>query len=319
MLLECMKPAYGYLLIVVASIIWGTLGIIGKLILEYGVSPPTLIALRILLSSVALLLPTALFKRSLLKIKKKDVLTFLIFGLLAIALQRTAYFYAVDLTTVTIAAVVCYTYPIFVTVYASALLKEKVTSLTVLAAVITFLGVALVVKAYEASWFTANFIGVSFGFLSSILFALYVVIVKKLRENYNTWTIILYGDGIGALTLSPIVIFSLSEIANYPQQLWLLIFAIAWFSSLAAYVIYSYALKYVESSKGSILSFMEPLSAAIFSATFLGENFAPPQILGVTLSLIGTILLFYKPKIKTNIHNHTSNEKFEDKMVLKTL
>lgn len=298
-----MKPAYGYILIVVASAIWGTLGIIGKLILEYGVNPPTLIALRILLSSAALFFPTALLKRGLLKINKKDIATFLIFGFLAIALQRIAYLYAVDLTTVTIAAVTCYTYPIFVTAYASAFPKEKVTSLTVLAAVITFLGVALVVKAYEASWFTANFVGVAFGFLSSILFALYVVIAKKLRENYTTLTIILYGDGVGALALSPMVIFSLSEIVNYPLQLWLLIFAIAWFSSLAAYFIYSYALKYVESSKGSILSFVEPLSAAILSATFLGENFAPLQILGLALSLIGVILLFYKPKNRNKLHD----------------
>lgn len=293
-----MKPVYGYLLIVVASIIWGTLGIIGKLIFEYGVNPPTLIALRILLSSATLFLPTALFKRNLLKIKRKDIITFLIFGFLAIAIQRTAYFYAIDLTTVTIAAVLCYTYPVFVTAYASAFLKEKVTSLMVLAVVLTFFGVALVVKAYEASWFTANFVGVSFGFLSSVLFALYVVITKKLRENYTSWTVTLYGDGIGALTLSPIIIISIFEIAHYPQQLWLLILAMAWFSSLLAYVIYSYALKYVESSKGSVLSFLEPLSAAILSAVFLGENFTPPQILGVTLSLVGVILLFYKPKNK---------------------
>jgi drug/metabolite transporter (DMT)-like permease len=57
-------------------------------------------------------------------------------------------------------------------------------------------------------------------------------------------------------------------------------------------------LKHVESSKGSILSIIEPLSTAIFSATIIGENFEPLQIIGVALALTGVIVLFYKPKAR---------------------
>lgn len=109
---------------------------------------------------------------------------------------------------------------------------------------------------------------------------------------------ILYGDGIGAIALSPIVLSSFSKTASYPQQLWLLIFTIAWFPSLLAYLLYSYALKHVESSRGSILSVIEPLSAAIFSVAILNEKFEFPQVLGVALALIGIALLFYRPKLK---------------------
>lgn len=52
-----MKKAYGYLLIAVASVIWGTMGIFGKLAFEYGINPATLIALRLLVSSLAILTP----------------------------------------------------------------------------------------------------------------------------------------------------------------------------------------------------------------------------------------------------------------------
>jgi drug/metabolite transporter (DMT)-like permease len=221
-----------------------------------------------------------------------------VFGIFATAFQRMTYFYAVELTTVTIAAILFYTYPIFVTIYSSLFLKEKVTFSTISAIILTFLGVALVVKAYEPARLSASISGVVFGLLSSILFALYFLITKKLRNHYTNWTLILYGDGIGALFLSPIICFSFSNIINYPQQLWLFIFAIAWFPSLLAYLLYSYALKHVESSKGSILSVIEPLSAAIFSATILGENFGLLQIIGVTLALAGVLLLFYKPRLK---------------------
>jgi drug/metabolite transporter (DMT)-like permease len=233
-----------------------------------------------------------------LKIKKKDVPQLLVFAILAVALQRIAYFYTVDLTTATIAAVLFYTYPIFVTVHASLFLKEKLTFSIILAIVLTFSGVAFVVKAYEAAWLNANLLGLAFGMLTSLLFALYFLMTKKLRNSYTNWTLLLYGDGLGAIALTPALCFSFSEIVSYPQQLWLLILVIGLFPSLTAYLLFSYALKYVESSKGSILSVIEPLSAAIFSVTILGERFEPLQIVGVALVLAGIVLLFYKPKLK---------------------
>jgi drug/metabolite transporter (DMT)-like permease len=223
---------------------------------------------------------------------------FLIFGVVATALQRVTYFYAVDLTTVTMAAMLFYTYPIFVTIVASVFFKEKITPTTVFAIILTFSGTALVVKVYEASWLDANFSGIIFGMLSSVFFVFYFLITKELRSRYTNWTLILYGETIGAVALSPIIFFSFHAIINFPQQLWLLIFTIAWFPNLLAYLLYSYALKHVEYSKGSILSVLEPLSAAVLSATILTERFEPPQIVGVILALTGVILLFYKRKIK---------------------
>jgi len=293
-----MKKAYGYLLIVAASILWGTMGIFGKLAFAYGINPVILTALRIFISSVTMLILIVLLKRNLLKIERKDLPQLLIFGLLAVAFQRIAYFYTVDLTTATIAAVFFYTYPIFVTIHASLFLKEEITLSIVLAIVLTFSGVALVVKAYETSWLSTNPLGLAFGMLTSILFALYFLMTKKLRNSYTNWTLLLYGDGIGAIALAPALCLSFSEIVSYPQQLWLLVFVMALFPSLTAYLLFSYALKHVESSKGSILSVTEPLAAAMFSATILGEQFEPLQIVGVSLALTGIVLLFYKPKLK---------------------
>jgi drug/metabolite transporter (DMT)-like permease len=293
-----MKEAYGYLLIAVASIIWGTMGIFGELAFAYGINPPTLIALRLLVSSLTLLIPITLFRKELFRIQKRDLPKFLIFGIVATALQRVTYFYAVDLTTVTMAAMLFYTYPIFVTIVASIFFKEKITPTTIFAIILTFSGTALVVKAYETSWLDANLSGIIFGILSSVFFVFYFLITKELRNRYTNWTLILYGETIGAMALTPIIFSSFHAIINYPQQLWLLIFTIAWFPNLLAYLLYSYALKHVEYSKGSILSVLEPLSAAILSATILAERFEPPQIVGVILALTGVVLLFYKPKIK---------------------
>lgn len=293
-----MQQTKGYLLIVAASVIWGTMGIFGKLAFAYGIDPVTLTALRIIISSSTMLFALLLFRRNLLKIEKKDIPQLIIFGVLAVALQRVAYFYTVDLTTATIAAVMFYTYPVFVTVHASIFFKEKITSMVILAIALAFSGVTLVVKAYEAAWLNTNLLGLAFGIITSLLFALYFLMCRKLRTRYTNWTLLLYGDGIGAIALIPTLFFSSSQIINYPPQLWTLIIVIGLFPSLTAYLLFSYALKYVESAKGSILSIIEPLSAAAFSITILGEKFEVWQAAGVALALTGIILLFYKPKPK---------------------
>jgi drug/metabolite transporter (DMT)-like permease len=287
----------GYFLVAVVSIMWGSMGIMQKLAYAYGILPGPLIALRLVISSATLLPILILIDRSSLRISTKDVLPFLVFGAIAVAAQRVTYAYGVYYTTPTITAVTFYTYPAFVTLSARAFLKEKITWREVSAIILTFIGVAFVVRAYEPSMLSLDLSGVVFGLGSSLCFVLYFMMTKQFRTRYSGLTVTMYAEGIGALTLLPFICVSIPEIMTYPLQLWAIILAIAWILSLLGYLLYSYSLKYVKASRGSILSVLEPLSAALFSTLFLGESLETLQILGVALALAGVILLlqFGKP------------------------
>jgi len=282
----------GYVAITLAAVLWGSMGVLAKLAYGFGILPPTLIALRHVVSFGTLFFVLFLFARGLMRIRKSDLILFIVFGVFATAFQRLSFFYAVDLTTPSVAALLFYTYPVFVTVTASSLLKEKITGGVASAIVLTFFGVALVVKAYDLSALRANSFGILAGLFSSLLFVVYFFLGKRLRHGYANWTLTLYGDGIGALMLLPIVFISAPTIVVFPTQLWLLIFVIAWFPSLLAYLLYSYSLKFVRASKGSILGVMEPLTAAVLSTVFIGERLETLQIVGMALALIGVVLLF---------------------------
>ena len=284
----------GYVSILIASTLWGTMGILAKLAFGYGIVPETLIALRLAVSFVTLAVGLGLFRKDAFKLQKADALMFLVLGVFAIAFQRISYFYAVSLTTATVAAILFYTYPVFVTFFAVFFLKEKFDRAMLLAVVMAFSGVALVVRIYDFASLNIDFVGMLFGLLSSLLFVLYFVMTRKLRNRYSTWTLTVYGDGIGGLALLPIIYFSASNLARFSTELWLLILAIAWGPSLLAYLFYSYALKYVDASKGSILGVIEPLSAALFSASILGEKLEVLQVVGIALALTGVALLFRK-------------------------
>lgn len=286
------RKLQGYISIIIASTLWGTMGILAKLAFGYGIIPETLIALRLAVSFATLAMGLGLFRREAFKLQKGDALMFLVLGVFAIAFQRISYFYAVSLTTATVAAILFYTYPVFVTFFAVSFLKEKLDRAMLLAIVMAFAGVALVVRVYEVDSLNTDFAGLLFGLLSSLLFVLYFVVIKRLRDRYSNWTLSVYGDGIGVLTLLPFIYFSASNIVEFSAELWLLILAIAWGPSLLAYLFYSYALKYVDASKGSILGVIEPLSAALFSASILGERLEVLQVVGIALALTGVALLF---------------------------
>jgi drug/metabolite transporter (DMT)-like permease len=263
-----------------------------------------LIGLRLTVSSSTLLLILAVFRRGLLRIRKTDVVAFLFFGLLGVAFQRISYFYAIDLTTPTVAAMLFYTYPVFVIVAASLFQKkEKITILEACAIALTFLGVALVVRVYDLSQLRLSIGGIVFGMLSSVFFVVYFLMAGKLRVTYSNLTITLFGDGISALALSPIVISGVSQISQFPVQLWFIILAIGWVPSLLAYSLFSYALKYVRASRGTMLNVLEPIATAFLSAAFIGETFESLQIMGTAIALTGVLLLFRTSKAFPSNHD----------------
>lgn len=281
----------GYGVIAAASVLWGTKRIFAKLAYEFDISPETIIALGLVISFSTLFIFLVPFDRSALGIHKSNVVLFILLGVLATTLQRISYFYAVYLTTATMAAIQIYTYPVFVTLYASYKLKERVTLNEWGVICLTFFGVALVVSVYDPTLLTVSIIGVFFGLLSSLLFVFYFVATKNLRRTYTSWSLTVYGDGIGALTLSPIIFSSFTQIQDYLVELWYLIIAMAWIPSRLVYLLYATALKYVKVSKRGILSVIEPLTAA-FSMMILSDVLEGRQIIEIILAMIGVILLF---------------------------
>lgn len=291
-IVKSVKGLHAYAIIVIASVAWGTFGVFAKLSYNYGIFAEALIASILLINFATLGFALAIFDRSALRIQKTDLPLFLILGIFAVALQITSYLYAVNFTTVTVATILFYTYPVFVALTAGFLFKEKITSSQWIAIFLTLFGVALVVKAYDSASLSVNLVGIFFGLLASLLFVLYFMLTRKLRHKYESRTLNLYSNGIGALAFLPILFLPATRIAEFPLQLELLIFAAAMISFLIPSLLYSYALKYVEASKGGILSVLEPLSAATLSAILLGERLESLQMVGIALALVGVVLIF---------------------------
>lgn len=288
-----MERIRGYILIALGSLVMSAITIFGKLALDYPIRPESIIALRFIISFSVLSSLLLLLRREFFKIHVHDLPSFLVLGVIATALQRVVYFYALKYVSATTAIILVFTYPVFITIIASLFYDERITKSTILAIVFSLGGVMLVIKIYEQDASIPNLLGIAFGLCASLLFVLYFFLVKCLRSRYTNWTLIAYGDGIGALALVFLLLPNVAEILAYPARLWVLILGVG-VSSLLGYLIFSYALKYVASSKGSILMVIEPLGIVIMSSLFLRERIDLLQWVGIILALAGIAFLFHK-------------------------
>ncbi|HID87703.1 MAG TPA: EamA family transporter [Anaerolineae bacterium] len=283
---------HGYPLVVGAALLWGTLGILFKHIIgTYGLSPLTLAFFRAALAFLGLLAGLGLFHRSLLRLDRRNIPFFALFGLVSVAGLYLCYAYAVHLTTVATAVVLLYTAPAFVTLIAWRAWGEPLTRRKGVSLLLTFVGCVLVARAYDPDQLRLNLPGLIFGLGSGLTYALYTVFGRQALRMHSPWTAVTYALGFGAAFLLPFQSPQALRFALQTPSLWWLLAAVALGPTVGAYILYTTGLRHVQASAASIVATLEPVTAVALSFLLLGERFAPPQALGGLMIIAGVVLL----------------------------
>jgi len=282
----------GYALILVAASLWGTLGIIFKaLINDYGLSRITIAFFRASLSALILFAALAVRRPGRLCIAPRDLILFIAFGLSGIAVFYIAYITAIDLTSVSVAAVLLYTAPAWVAVISALFLGEPMTKRKLAAVALAMMGCALVARVYDVHELKLNWLGMLAGLGAGLGYALYSVFSKIGVRRYDNWTVLAYGLLFGTVFLAPPQ--SLSPIVAALRQpgavAWLL--ALAFGPTLGSGVIYNAGIRYIPVSDASVVATIEPVVASILAFLFLRERLDPAQLVGGGLILTAVISL----------------------------
>ncbi|MBT5934002.1 MAG: DMT family transporter [Sulfurimonas sp.] len=105
------------------------------------------------------------------------------------------------------------TSPLFVSILAYYLLKEKLNKTTLVALLIGFLGVVFIVKPMGMSISYEHFLGILGGFFAAAAYTT----IKKIKDIYDARVIVLSFVGIG--TLLPALFFFLAPFVDGPESL----------------------------------------------------------------------------------------------------
>lgn len=288
-----------YLSALLAAAIWAFSFIWYKEVLQV-YKPVSLVLVRLIISSVLLVL-LGLLLGKLKRMKRKDVGTFFLLSLFSPFLYFLGESHGVNNMPATLAAVVIATIPLFSPIGAFFFLKERITLTNLIGIAISVVGVSMVV--FYKGFVLADVNPVGFLYLFGAVAAAigHALLVRKLGDNYNSFSIVTYQNSIGVLLFLPV--FFITDYNHFmaAKPTWDVVvplLCLGVFASTIAFVSYTFAIKNLGVSKTTVFTNTIPVFTAFLAFFILGEELNFVKILGILVVIAG---LFFSQMPKSKL------------------
>ncbi len=276
-----------YLFLILTTSIWGSLYVVTRIALET-VPPITLLFFRYVIASCALY---ALVHKGEMRaqIKPEHRGTILFIGAVAYFLSVGAQILGTKYAGPSVAALINAMNPVFITLFAVFLLKEKLTFNKVFALLTTLAGAYIILGGAKA---VGTVIGGLFSIFSVLLWSLSAIFVRRVTQHYDAITVTAYAIFVATLCALPAAGIELalvphSGIFSLTNILCCLYLGIIC-TGLAS-ILWNKSLSLVEASTCSLFYPIQPLVSVLLGVAILGEQMSLRFILGALL-IIGGIL-----------------------------
>ena len=279
--------------VLAAGTLWGIMGIFVRALASYGFTSVQIASMRIVFGALLFLLITAVFRPAQLKIHIQDVGLFLGMGLLSLLLFTVCYFTTISMASLSVAAILLYTSPIWVMLMSLVCFQESLTRRKVLCAAMAFGGCVLVSGIGSGSHFSPMVIAT--GLLSAVGYGLYSIFGTFALRKYPPLTVTTYAflfGAAGALFLcNPVSTVRVVCEAAHPTALVLLLIVTAFVTAVLPYLLYTVGLSHMRASTAAIMASIEPVVATAAGAAVFHEVLTLPALLGIVLVLAAIVVL----------------------------
>lgn len=277
------KGYLGDILIIIAGLFWGSMGIFVRHLNDLGFSSIQVACLRLTTAGILFALILLIKDRKGFKIALRDIPLFLALGLVSILFFTCCYFTAIRLMTMSTAAILLYTSPIWVMVLAIIFLKEKFTIQKLIALILAFAGCVLV-SGFGGK---VTVVGILVGLGSGLGYGLYSIFGTFALKKYSPYTVTCYTfliAGLGSIFVSnPVDLVSkISSIENKPA-LFGFVLLTAVVTAVIPFLLYTLGLNMTTAGKAAVLATVEPAAATLFGVFVMKETVGPVAIAGILL------------------------------------
>lgn len=273
---------------IISMLIFGSIGI---LVREIPLSSAQIALIRGIIGSLFLIVIGIMMKKkpSLKKIKRN--ITYLLLSGTAIGFNWILLFEAYKNTSITNATLSYYLAPVIVVLLSPLILKERLTLKKVLCVLAAMLGMFLIVwTGGDGSFYNKELLGIGFGLGAAILYAMVVILNKLIKDLGGLETTILQLS-FATVILSPYVLLQGAPSFNLlDAKSIILLVLVGLLNTGVAYLLYFSSIQKLESQTVAILSYIDPVSAVVMSAIFLGEKISGLQLIGGILILGGAFV-----------------------------
>lgn len=299
-----MKKFLPYFMIAFGASLWGLIAIFVRELKAAGLTEMEIVTIRVTTAAIFLLIIGGMAYRDQFKIKISQLPLFVGTGICSIVFFNFCYFSAINQMSVSLAVILLYTAPAFVTILSFFFLKEALTKKKILAVFLTIFGCILVAGIQTEHSSTISIIGLLTGLGAGIGYALYTILGKVALTSNKPYTVTLYTFIIATIGLLPFsgiwgkldILFS-SKVLIYS-------FGLGLIPTVLAYFVYTWGLEKTEGSKAAIIATVEPVVAMFIGIVIFQESLALLQVVGAAIILIAVVTVNLPGKKQVSIENN---------------
>ena len=286
------KRNIGPLLIILAGIFWGSMGIFVRKLGTYGFTSVQIVAIRITLAALVFSIVLFIRDRSGFRITLRDLPLFLGLGFGSILFFTVCYFTAITIMPLSTAAILLYTSPIWIMLMSMLFFREKLNRVKLIALALAFAGCVLV-SGISGEGITL--VGLLIGLGSGIGYGLYSILGTIALRRYSPYTVTTYTFLFAAagswLVCGPAdMISKFTAAADLPFLLFFCCLT-ALVTAVIPFLSYTLGLRTVEASRAGILATIEPMVATLIGILVFAEPLTLLSGLGILLILAAVVLL----------------------------
>ena len=284
----------GMLYIVVGAVLWGFSGMCSQFVQQERNMPAEwVVAMRLTLTGAITVLAAFWQGRvSIFKVftHRKDTIRLIIFGILGMWLCQYTYFKAIAYAGAGIATVLQYVGPALIILYVSLRRMALPRFAEAVSVILATIGTAIIALQGEWNLAALDDTLLFWGLTSAVAVGIYTVQPVPLLKKYGTAPIVGFGMLIGGVFAWIVTQPSAEGIV---WDLWAHggFWSIIIFGTVVSFNAYLEGVRRVGAITGSILSSIEPISAAVLAWLVLGNEFSRWDMMGMTLIIITIFLL----------------------------
>ncbi len=197
--------------------------------------------------------------------------------------------WSINLTSVANATLFANFAPIYVTLGAAILFKERFNRRFIAALILALAG-AIVLMSSSASYSSEHIRGDILGMITAIFYAGYLLTVGRLRMRFSTVTIMFWSSLTASLVLFPVSWFSGGFALPDTAYGWTVLVILAWVSHLGGQGLITWALAHLSTAFSSLSLLLQPVISAMLAWVLFGESLGPVQGIGALIVLAGIYL-----------------------------
>jgi drug/metabolite transporter (DMT)-like permease len=271
-------------------LLWSVNYIAGKIALRT-MDPITLASFRLEVAAL-IMIPVYFAQKNRSPLGARDLWPFLYLGFFGVVINQGLFTIGLNYTTSDHSAVIIAVGPLIILLLARAMKLEELTSAKIIGMAISFFGVYLLETEQGSPRHSPLLLGDLITLGGTIGFSIYAVLGKRLADRYDAISMNAFNCFAAATILLPI---SVRQAVHLDWKAvgwggWLGMVYMAAASSVAAYTIFYWALRYMTASRVAVMSYFQPVVVIVLSVAFLGEHPTRNLLLGTALVLVGVFL-----------------------------